>query len=244
MAFFPPLDIVARVVLFPVLAWQGLCVRRAVQELPEAEGPREGVSGEGLPLRLLIVGDSSAAGVGVVEQKDALSGQTVQRLATQFQVSWRLIAKTGATCQSTLEMLQADRALGSDQFDVVVIALGVNDAVRLRRTQLWLRRHRKLRRYLEAHYGVARLIVPGVPPVVSFPALTRLLRWVLGAHARRLDSALADDLTKEPNVEHIPFDLPLTDENMARDGYHPNEGGYAYCATMAATRIFQCFGEK
>ena len=57
--------------LGPVLLAQGHYVRRVTPRLPEPEGLRQGVEGSGPPLRLLILGDSSAAGVGVATQAEA-----------------------------------------------------------------------------------------------------------------------------------------------------------------------------
>ena len=62
---------------------QGILVRRRAVELPEAKGPRAGIVGKGKPLRLLVIGDSSAAGVGVNTQDEAIAGQ----LADRFQVT-------------------------------------------------------------------------------------------------------------------------------------------------------------
>lgn len=222
----PPLDILLRPILLPVLIWQGIGVRRRALTLPEAAGPRAGQSGRGPALRLLIVGDSSAAGVGAKEQSEALSGQMVESLQSEFDVTWRLIAKTGATCQTTKEMLMQDRAQQSDQFDVAFIALGVNDAVRLRSVKSFLDRHKAVRDTLREQFGVKYLVIPGVPPLGSFPALTPVLRWILGAQAQRLDRALGCALSGEPCTTYLPFDLPLTADAMAEDGYHPNTDSY------------------
>ena len=231
------LDILLRPVLLPILLWQAIGVRRAALSLPEAAGAREGVCGTGESLRLLIVGDSSAAGVGVAQQAEALSGQTVQRLEHRFQINWRLIAKTGATAQTTLDALAQDRTERVDQFDVAVLVLGVNDAVRLRSKRVWLARHKALRHVLIQHYGVRHIIVPAVPPLDKFPALTPLMRWMLGAHAKRLDRALSDRIAQEHNAYYIAFDLPLTPQAMASDGYHPNAQSYALFGERIASRI-------
>jgi len=55
---------VARYILSPLLFCQAYRVRAAALRLPDATGPREGAHGRGPTIRHLIVGDSSAAGVG------------------------------------------------------------------------------------------------------------------------------------------------------------------------------------
>ncbi|HLM69468.1 MAG TPA: hypothetical protein VK358_18145, partial [Longimicrobium sp.] len=47
--------------LAPVLVLQGKRVRRTTPRLPEAAGPRTGaVAGRGAPVRLLVLGESTA----------------------------------------------------------------------------------------------------------------------------------------------------------------------------------------
>lgn len=82
------------VLLGPVFWGQGKYVRIITPKLPEPEGPREGVTGMGPNLRLLIAGDSAAAGVGVNSQDHALCGQLVQQLSQRFTVTWQLKALT------------------------------------------------------------------------------------------------------------------------------------------------------
>ena len=64
----------AKFALGPLLLPQSRWLKRNALRLPEAAGPREGGVGAGGPLlRLLVVGDSSAAGVGVADQAQALA---------------------------------------------------------------------------------------------------------------------------------------------------------------------------
>lgn len=237
-----PLDVIARPFVLPVLLWQAVSVRRAALSLPEADGPRDGEEGQGRALRLLIVGDSSAAGVGVEHQSDALIGQTVRHLKQSFHLRWRLIARTGATVQTTLKRLARDREAKADQFDVAVLVLGVNDAVRLRSLRAWLAQHRALRHKLVSQYGVQHIVVLGVPPLSAFPALTPLLRWILGAHAARMDKALATALREEQGTTYLKIDLPLTAQAMARDGFHPNAQSYAMLGAIISTHITETLG--
>ena len=118
------LDVLARIILLPVLAAQGLWVRYKAGFLPEPPGDRRGEAGTGPVLRLLVIGDSSAAGVGTDRQADSVVGQLVKRLSGQFNVHWTLHAETGETTQSALTKLRG-REVGT--FDLAVVVLGVND---------------------------------------------------------------------------------------------------------------------
>ena len=69
------MSLTLKLMLSPLLVAQALATRRRAPELPEAQGAREGALGERVPFRLLIVGDSSAAGVGVRTQDQALVGR-------------------------------------------------------------------------------------------------------------------------------------------------------------------------
>src|SRR5690554_4997017 len=113
-----------QLLLAPWLIWQGRKVRKNTLRLPEAAGPREGQQGSGTPLRLLVLGDSAAAGVGCETQQQALTGQLVSILAPQHQLVWQLWAQSSLTSAGLLELVHAQPA---QAFDVVVISVGVND---------------------------------------------------------------------------------------------------------------------
>ena len=146
-------DILFRTAFAPVLVAQGLHAARTAPKLPEPPGPRAGQSGQGPHLRLLIAGDSSAAGVGAPHQQEALSGHLVAALAPHCTVTWRLIARTGATTRSATEMLAEAE---SDRFDVAVSALGVNDITRGVPVDLWIARQKRLAALLRDRFGVTR----------------------------------------------------------------------------------------
>lgn len=228
------LDVAAKLVLAPVLGVQAIKVRNRALHLPEASGAREGAIGSGPPLRLLIVGDSSAAGVGVPTQSLALSGQLAAALASRFSVQWHLHAKTGATTASTLRSLDT-RTL--QPADIVVTALGVNDVTHAVPCSLWLRRQHNLRALLRERTGAKRLYVTGLPPLGLFPLLPDPLRWVLGRTATRFDRALSRSLAGEEDCVHVPQPTDLNTNHMAADGFHPGPEIYALWANEMASRI-------
>lgn len=228
-------DMPARVALFPILAAQALAVRKRALKLPEASGPRSGDAGDGPPLRLLVLGDSSAAGVGADHQDQALSGQLVDRLARTRRVTWRLEAETGHTTKDALARL--DR-MGPAQFDVAVVALGVNDVTRAVPLRLWLNRQQELIHRLTRGFGVTQICLSGLPPMGEFPLLPHPLRWVLGRQAQRFDSHLREFARDHDHVSVTPLEFDLSVDHMAEDGFHPGPEVYAAWADLLVRQIF------
>lgn len=75
----------ATLALIPALVLQGWRVKKNTPRLPEPEGRREGQSGSGQALSILIAGDSAAAGVGVATQEDALLGAVLKELQADIE---------------------------------------------------------------------------------------------------------------------------------------------------------------
>ena len=231
-------EISLKLLLAPILIWQGLRVRKHALILPEATGPRSGITGKGAPLRLLILGDSSAAGVGVETQDMALLGQLVSRLSGTCEVHWDLVAKTGATTTSTIETA---RTLDPKPYDGVIVALGVNDVTRSVPLKHWISLHRTLFDHLIATHGAQRIYTSTLPPMGHFPVLPQPLRWLIGLTATRYNAAMTDWQATRPEVTRLHFDLPLDPGLMASDGFHPGAEVYAIWADMLAQEISRDF---
>lgn len=237
--FLPPrlqplADLCARASFYPLLFGQGVWVRRTAMRLPEPRGPREGVIGEGPDLRLLITGDSTAAGVGVRSQSRALSGLITRALAPHFRTEWQLIAKTGATTLTTLQTLQRTPPRRAD---IAVLALGVNDITSGARLSAWIDRKAALFDYLKTRVGVEHIYVSGIPPMGEIPLLPNPLRWALGHRAAEFDTALRRLCAETPGTTWLTVDVRLTRVNMAADLYHPGPGVYEQWAGVFSDRI-------
>lgn len=224
----------ARAAYYPVLIGQGPRVRARAIEMPEPAGPREGAVGAGPALRLLVTGDSSAAGVGVAHQDEALTGQLARRLGERHRVHFRLVARSGNTTRATLDQLWRE---GASEVDVAVVGLGVNDMTRGRPMRLWLRDMGDLIDWIQSETGARLVVVSGMPPVHQFPLLPNPLRWALGAEARRRDAALRDYLDRRPGCQWMTLHMDLGPLNMAEDGFHPGPPVYAEWARAAETII-------
>lgn len=231
----------AKIALAPLLLWQGAKVRRVALRLPEATGARSGLAGAGeLKLRLLIVGDSSAAGVGAQTQGEALAGRLSQALAARLGggIHWQLVAKTGHLSADALAHLHAAEVQPAD---VLVTALGVNDVVGQVAPRRWLQTLAQIDALARERAGVRYTLHSAVPPMHAFPLLPQPLRWLMGAHALRMNRALGRALMQEParGMQALPAHLHGREAArlMARDGFHPGPAGYALWAETLAERI-------
>lgn len=221
-------------VLSPVIGVQALRARREALILPEPPGERSGEAGNGTLLRLLICGDSAAAGVGVEHQDNALLGQLVSALRSTHTVRWRLEARSGATTRSTLIHLLG---IPAGEVDVATTSLGVNDVTSGARLRPWLRNQAELRQLLRDRFGARLIIVAGLPPVHLFPGLPQPLRWHLGLRARQFDMALQRDVEKEPDCQFVSLNVSDDADAMAEDGFHPGPLVYTLWAGMVAERV-------
>lgn len=219
--------------LLPLLLAQGMWLRRRVPRLPEAGGPDQGrVGGGGPPIRLLVLGESTVAGVGVETHEQGLAGHLARRLAatTGRGVEWRALGRNGATARITHDELLP--RLPAQPLDAVVIALGVNDVFRMHSPRHWSADLVRLVAGVRALAEPPVLLLAPVPPMDRFPAIPWPLRTVVGARARRLDGA----------VRRLGLGCSFAwttpdPRQFCADGVHPSAEGYAAWGAALADEV-------
>lgn len=225
--------------LGPILLAQSRRLRKTALRLPEAAGPRAGsipAAGATTPLRLLFVGDSSAAGVGVDDQQQALALQASTFVANRLDtpVEWQLLARSGVTTQQALGLLQRTPPAPAD---ILITALGTNDVTSQRTHRQFIADYQQLVSRVREISGVRAVVVTGLPPLRILPAAPHPLRWYLGRYAARLDRALQAWVGRETGFRYVSLDWAAVPEAMARDRFHPGLEQYRHWAHLVATRI-------
>ncbi|AUC88617.1 hypothetical protein CW735_10875 [Alteromonas sp. MB-3u-76] len=256
--------------LFPVISFQALWVRKKALRLPEPVGAREILTEVEVesekqeaeqeavqeaiqkPIKILLTGDSAAAGVGVETQNDALLGKLQQQLLSEDNTaaSICLLAKAGLASQGLLELLQKENPR---RFDIAVVSIGVNDVTRFTSLKAWNTNVSLIYQLLVQKFGCKLVIFSGLPPMAEFPAIPQPLRYVLGLRAAMLNNALEKSLITLPFGRLLTVNLlnnnfhtyshsvkrkPLLNANMmAIDGFHPSSAGYAIWAKQIVTLI-------
>lgn len=233
------MSLTLKLALSPLLVLQALRTRTRMPRLPEAAGARAGVHGRGRArMRVLVAGDSSAAGVGVATQDEALVGQLVPLLARRcaVQVHWTLCARSGLTSAQTLELLSG---IELPVCDLAVVVTGVNDVVDQVASSRAMRARDHIANLLRNRAGVQHVVFCPLPPIHQFPSLPQPLRWMAGADARRHNRALREWVALRQaqmgDVSTLSLDgVRLGADSMASDGFHPGAPVYRAVASALA----------
>ena len=227
-------------ILLPVLLVQGYWLRRTTPRLPDAGGLLEGtVAGPGEPLRLIALGESTVAGVGARTHETGLAGQLACAISRDAQrsVEWIVVARSGINARDSRAELVPQ--LSSRHADVVMIALGVNDAIEFHTSKRWASDLEALIGDVRAQVGDALVLLAGVPPLDHFPALPQPLSFVLGARSAALGRASIAMVEKLKRVVYVPFRIERERCNdlFCADGFHPSELGYSEWAEQLAAAL-------
>jgi lysophospholipase L1-like esterase len=224
----------------PVAVGQGRALQRDTPRLPEAHGPRDGLIGgagsrTAKPLRVLVVGDSTAMGTGVAKLEDGLPGQLGRLLATgptaEGGVAWRAVGRNGATAAEVLREFAT--AAVAAHFDLAVVMVGWNDTLRLRGGGEFSRALGTLLERLNAASPDARLVVVAPPEFGGFASLPNPLRWALGRQVRGLTRRAQRVARAHAAVIAPGFD----GRSVASDQFHPDAAGYRALAEGIAAAL-------
>jgi lysophospholipase L1-like esterase len=223
--------------LATTLAAEVMAARR--HRFVPAEPPLE-ISGtigpeDGDPLTLVVLGDSSVAGVGADAAEDTLTYGVAKALSDQYRVSLHALGVSGSRlCDVVDRQLPQLEGLGAD---IVLVCVGTNDVTH----GTTLREARRQLRLLVAGLAEvapeARVIVSGLPPAETATAFHRPLRDLLGLRALLF--------TRLYRAELAPYGISVFDiakltksafhgkrEMFSADRFHPSSAGYAFLGTV------------
>ena len=209
-------------------------VEAAAERLPDAALPWEGKLDGPDPLRLLVIGDSTAAGTGAATQEEALPGALARELQarTGRGVIWRAVGENGATTGEFRERHLTD-ALARPA-DLVFLSLGANDALRARSAHAFARDLRVVLETLSDRLPDARILMANLPIFIRFELLPEPTRTTLYRHSRNLERAARAVIARDPRwmiTDQVP--PPYGPDFFASDQFHPSASGYTDWARWA-----------
>lgn len=223
--------------LLPIMYYQAKRIRRKTPRLPEAKVPVGVVDGlTGHNIRLVALGESTVAGVGVDTHKEGFTGTLAKALATMGNgVAWSVHARSGYTARQLREKTLSN--IEHDKADIVVVGIGANDAFKLNTPKRWRQDTHRLIEAIKGKFGDSPIVFANMPPIKAFPAFTPLIKFVVGNLASILGKELEKVVARHGHVYFYSRDIELghwqgflpDNASLAdffSDGVHPSKMAY------------------
>ena len=212
---------------FPVYIWQGLGVRRRTTRMLPAQGPvMQEVAGTEPAIALLVLGDSSAASVGIEKSEYGLAAQLAQLISqrTGRAVRWRAAGFNSATSGQIRDHVLPN--LSADPWTHIVLAIGTNDTKNFHSVARFKKEFGGLLYALRAKWPEARVVWSPVLEFTRAPAMPTQLGKILEIRATAMNR-MGERLCLERGAVPAPR-LPITnpEQGFASDGFHASEAGY------------------
>lgn len=183
---------------------------------------------DGRPLRFVVLGDSTAAGLGAGSPEHAYATVLSERLGEEgWRVELLAYGVSGARVADVREE-QAPLAIAADP-DLVFVGIGANDSTHLTSlSDVERDMSDALDRLLETD---ATVVIAG-PPDMRAAAWLEPLRSLAGWRGRRIAATIAT-VAKERDVPVVPlaektgpYFASNPEDAYASDDFHPGPGGY------------------
>lgn len=239
--------------LLPALYFQGKKVMSTIPKLPEATGTTgiaQYTKETNRTLRLLTIGESTIAGVGVKTHEEGFSGSLAKELSCLLEcnMNWTVYARSGFTAKDVLTKLLP--TIKEKEFDLIVIGLGGNDAFGLHRPSYWKKYIQKVIDTLRTQYPTTPIVFCNMPPIKEFPAFTPVMKFILGNLVEIFGKELDKLIQNYPNVYYHHtiirmqewaqrFDIKAEASSFFSDGVHPSLLTYQTWAKDLALKIHQ-----
>jgi lysophospholipase L1-like esterase len=220
----------------PVAAAQGMWMRSTTKMAPPATGPTSGTVGttSRTPLRIAVVGESTAAGCGVDNHDDGFTGCLAREITarTQRPVQWQVVGQFGATARRIRYRLLPQ--LGED-LNVAVLLAGGNDVMSGRNPDQW--RDDVSAIVDDLMERADHVVVAGIPPFALFPSMPTTLGRYLSERAAALDDVSRQICAVRPCTTWVTLTEVPPPDFFASDRFHLSAAGYHRWAQVVADHL-------
>jgi lysophospholipase L1-like esterase len=210
----------------PLLFLQGQVTRWKVGLLPEAEGPAGLTGGRENPAKLLVLGESTVAGLGARTHEMALGGRFAEGLSKRIgrAVSWTVVGRNGVTARRTIDELLP--LVPDERFDYILLGIGGNDVMKLSSPKKWRRDMVELLERLREHSPAAVIFISNCPMIIHSPAIPQPIKGILWELSKMHNANIIEFTSNLERVHYYPQPVDVEFDGFFADGIHPSEQGY------------------
>lgn len=224
--------------LSPIALYLGLRVRSQTSRLLPPSGSKTGHIGRAgkAGYNILVIGDSSAAGVGVDEINQSIGPQLAQILhqKTGAAVAWRIAGANSAISEEVRDHVVPN--LLRDTYTHIVLCVATNDMKNFLTDRRFKKGFGGLLYALHAKWPDTPIIWTPMLDMTTVPGLPPLLGRILQMRANIINRR-GRQLCRERHAIIAP-QLEATDPSgFCDDGFHASAAGYHYWAGLLAQTI-------
>ncbi|HEX2361091.1 MAG TPA: SGNH/GDSL hydrolase family protein [Jiangellaceae bacterium] len=220
---------------YGLLRLEATLARRAIGQPPADPPVADGRFGHyyGEPISVVVLGDSSAAGVGVQTPQETPGAMLAAGLAAiaERPVQLTVVARIGA---QTSHLAGQIREAAHARADLAVVMVGANDVTHRVRPTISVRLLDEAVRQLRS--AGAAVVVGTCPDLGTVEPIPHPLRWIARRASRRLAAAqtvvAVEAGARTVSVGSIlgPEFAAAPSQMFSPDGFHPSSAGYAAAA--------------
>ena len=197
---------------------------------------------DGSAVTLVVLGDSTVAGVGAPTADESLAVLVAQRVADDLGRPVR-VTGLGVSGARVVDVPgeQAPRLVDGGA-DMVVVAVGSNDVTHVTPPWTFQGRTEAMLAAVSDRSGGAPVVLAGIPRFSGVHALAQPLRWVVDRYAavladRQRAAAAAAGAAFVPIAQEASPRFAGVPDAMSADAFHPGPVGYGFWADAIAPRV-------
>jgi lysophospholipase L1-like esterase len=200
----------------------------------------------GRPLTFVVLGDSTAAGLGAGSAENAYASVLSERLGQRgWKVDLLAHGESGARVKDVL--IEQTPIAESVEADLAFVGIGANDATHL--TSLDSIRQ-NMAMTLDRLLATGATVVVAGPPDMRAHAWLEPLRSIVGWRGRQIAAAI-EDVAGERGVPVVPlaelagpYFASNPEDAYASDDFHPGSGGYRAWADAIFPVLLEALEER
>ncbi len=220
--------------LLPYFYFKGRKIRESIIKLkPRSQFLELGESNN--DKNILIIGESTAAGVGASKEEKTFAAQVHHQSDKAFNIY--NFGRNGLKAEQLKRLLTHSKQEIPEKFEIAIILIGANDCFKFTPPGKFRYHLKKFIELLQNKKSVRRVILLSIAPVQHFPSIPGIIRFFLGMHRNILTRELKSLQKNIHSLDFNNFKFEISSEFLASDGIHPSDKGYELMANETIKSI-------
>jgi len=217
--------------LYPVLPYLIYKANKVQKAYPTPPAVSEFLTLGNSKKKYLILGESTAAGVGAKDPKGTIANRIFETAGPDLQVI--NLGKNGIRVKEAIPTFKHQLNSISGKVDGLFIFLGANDCFKLTPPNEYQRALLRLLGQINSQFQPNWIYLADIPPVQIFPAFPSILKSYLKEQRSFLRKEMKRIASLDERIVFEPIELDLDESFFSEDLIHPSSYGYSAIADFS-----------